>query len=659
MRPRGVDTTLGREGLIAEGGVMGDGPAEKKRRFVTDGFARRDGFTTFGTAVALLTACALAFACAWTVRNQSRAAGVQATADAAALAAQNEVAEFVIAVRMADSALLSMSLTGLSLVGVGTACCCAPPTAASGKALIGTGKRILEKRDEMARTAKELLSAAQDALPAAAQVHAQAVMQENADSLGARAVGLVELVPQTGEPLEVGESSAAGAADAALDASEGIAAAAQESEQARSDAQAALEKGFDHDCGNAPGYCMYERADTVAGLPPSENPLYHSVNAWSFKVALERAQAYYPHRAATEAPADGSVEEQARSALRKRFYEFAADEVVKGRAADDGASVPDIRFPLLPKNTAEMKETELYTEAVYPAAGGCLHAWDGCPGAASGIEGRGSLAQQDAGAYGVCATCGFDAASLGKVAAASSAIENGFEYHYRKVAEAAREYVEAMERALPAESSAKDAVDGVFDRIRDAIGDLGGCRIEAYPPGRYGALAALSLSVEESAPTPFLSEASDEGAYAAVSASVLGEDAEEDVLSSLLDGVADEIGPPLSDAGPAILSLWSSLVKAYSTGTEGLCSGVEDLLDSMPIVGSTGLGSWAREALVGMLEAAGIEPANTEAAKPFVANTEHVAPLGDGPVATAVASLKGAPRKGSASVFDAAGVGGP
>ncbi|MBO3282397.1 hypothetical protein, partial [Intestinimonas butyriciproducens] len=68
----------------------------------------------------------------------------------------------------------------------------------------------------------------------------------------------------------------------------------------------------------------------LAGMSGSENPLFRSVDAWSFSVALKRAQAYYPRRLAVEAPADGSVEEQARSALRKRFYAFAADEVGRG-----------------------------------------------------------------------------------------------------------------------------------------------------------------------------------------------------------------------------------------------------------------------------------------------------------------------------------------
>lgn len=611
-------------------------------RCMTDMFRRRDGFTTFGAACALLVSCALAFACVWTVRSQSRASGVQAVADVAALAAENEVAEFVIAVRAADATLLSMSLTGLSLVGVGTACCLAPPCAALGKTLIETGKGILARQDDVARAVEKALSAAQDALPALSQAQAQAVIRENAPSLDGEAAGYIELVPEQGEPISIGDAAAAqDAADAAQEQSDEIASAAEEAQQARDEAQEALERGFMHDCGDLEGYCMYERADALAGMPSELNPLYHSVHTWSFEVALKRAQAYYPYRASHEAPEDDSVEACARSALRKNFYEFASEEVAKGHAIDDGESAPDIVFPLLPKNTSEMKETSLYTDKAYPVVAGCLHAWEGCPAAQGGCEGFGSLAEQDAGAYGVCAVCGFDAVALGKVASASSSIENGFEYHYRKVAEAARDYTDALARALPAESTAKDAVQGIFDRIEAALGEVKSCRIEAYPPGRFGTLAAIAFDSRGQDGVPFVSATHDIGSFAAVSSAVLADDAQENVLSSLLDGVAEDIGPPLSDAVPEVLSLWGSLIEAYSLGTEGLASGVRDLIDSIPLIGSSGLGAWACESFLATLEAAGLEPANTEAPKPFVANTEHVAARGEGPIASAIAALKG------------------
>ena len=142
---------------------------------------------------------------------------------------------------------------------------------------------------------------------------------------------------------------------------------------------------------------------------------------------------------------------------------------------------------------------------------------------------------------------------------------------------------------------------------------------------------------------PFVPAAQGAGSFAAVSSAVLAEDSEEDVLSSLLDGVADDIGPPLSDAGPAVLELWASALKAYASGTEGIVDGVKGLIDSMPLIGSTGLGTWAADSLTGMLETAGLEPANVASAKPFVANTEHVAAQGSGPVAQAIMAMKGVP----------------
>ena len=51
-----------------------------------------------------------------------------------------------------------------------------------------------------------------------------------------------------------------------------------------------------------------------------------------------------------------------------------------------------------------------------------------------------SIAQMEAGGNAPCPACGFTAASMGKVAAASTSIENGFEYHYEAVAQAAEEY---------------------------------------------------------------------------------------------------------------------------------------------------------------------------------------------------------------------------
>ncbi len=613
---------------------------------MTDVFVDKRGFTTVGAAIAILLSCTLAFFCLWAARVQSQAAGVQAACDAAALAAQNEVAEFVLSVRVADATLLTMSLTGLAALGVGTVCCCVPAAAPAGAKLLDAGKAILDKRDDVARVEQQALNAAQDALPLTAQVQAQAVLQENGSEISGTGVGYIELVPDTAPEVDVGFSEAAqNAADEAVQAGDGISEAAQKAEEAAQEAAEARTRAWKHDCGNAPSPCMAERASALSGITPSENPIAHSVDTWSFSDALDRARAYYTHRAAEEVPASESVEEQVRSAMRAKFYQYALEELKDARAVDDGVSPPDIYLPEFFSNTDGMRSTYLYTEKAYPVAGGALHAYAGCPGIQGASEGLGSLADLEAGAYEVCPTCKFDAATLGKVAAASTSIDNGFEHHYREVVRAARDYCEAQAVALPAAQEVKGFVEESFGAIMDAFGDVAGKRVEAYPPGRFGTLAAYAFDASAVASSSFFAAPGGAGQFAAVSSSVMVEDSGENALASLLDGVDQDIGPPLTDAGDTVLGIWGSLLDAYGSGVDGLTDGVATALDGIPLASASGLGAWASGALMGALESVGLEPANTAPAKPVIANSRHVAEKGSGPVAQAVLALKG----GSAS----------
>ena len=84
-------------------------------------FRDEAGFTTAGVACALLVTLALVFTSAQVYRVSSASADVQNVADAAALAAENEVAEFMIAVRVCDAVVLSLSLTGAATAGLGVA----------------------------------------------------------------------------------------------------------------------------------------------------------------------------------------------------------------------------------------------------------------------------------------------------------------------------------------------------------------------------------------------------------------------------------------------------------------------------------------------------------------------------------------------------------
>ena len=72
-----------------------------------------------------------------------------------------------------------------------------------------------------------------------------------------------------------------------------------------------------------------------------------------------------------------------------------------------------------------------------------------------------------------------------------------------------------------------------------------------------------------------------------------------------------------------------------------MCDCVSGVLGSLPLVSAAGLGDWASDQLMELLNAAGLEPANTAAAKSVTSNTLPVAEHGTGPVAEAICALKG------------------
>lgn len=607
-------------------------------------FFREDGYTTVGAALAVLLTCSLVCMSAWAYEAQSRTSSIQSIADAAALAAENEVAEFDRAVKVADATLLSMSLTGIVLLGVGTVCCCVPAAAPLGERLVEAGAKVIEKRSAVAKRFSESLNAAQAALPALAVASAEAVILENAsDDL--HLLGYVEVVPWKGEAIDVPDpASLKDASDTAESNAEEAERLAKEADEASTRANEALERGFEADCGAYPGACMRERAETLSTIPPIDNPLYESSATWTFSVALERARAYYRCRYDQERPASASMEEEVRSALRKRFYDFAIDELARGRAYDDGVSEPDLYFPLLPKNADELKRTSLYTDPLFPVSGGAhryLCAWSGCPSLAeSGSAGMGSLSHIDAGTLEVCPHCGVNASYMGRVMAASSSIDNGFEYHYRIVADAAEEYESSKKAAVEKTNEAKDLVTNTFDALGRALADAVSYRIEAFPPGRFGVVVAVSADASAEAPAAFVTAPGDLGSFTAISASTCVEDPSENVMASLLDGVREEVDSELVAGGDVALGIWGVMIDAYGGGVDALASGIESILNGIPLIGPSGLGTWASDELTRRIRDIGLEPASTGAPKPVVINTRHVLDRVDGPLAEAIMRVK-------------------
>ena len=146
-----------------------------------------------------------------------------------------------------------------------------------------------------------------------------------------------------------------------------------------------------------------------------------------------------------------------------------------------------------------MRLTSLYSDAIYPKRKtnkDCflfMHG-EGCPGCSNQTRvGSGSIQEMDgSGAYATCPHCKFSASSMGKVAAASSNIENGFEYHYNEVAHAAEEYEKARLKLDPLSKSIKDTAQGLFDTIFEGISEVSAKRLKILPPD-IGVLLRLWL----------------------------------------------------------------------------------------------------------------------------------------------------------------------
>ena len=615
-------------------------------------FFEEDGFSTLGMAVALLVTLSLVFSAAQVYRVSSASAGVQDVADAAVLAAENEVAEFMIAVRVCDAVVLTMSLTCAVSYGLGVAALCVPPLSGLGADLVKLGGEVLKARDSFAEKAASGLNRLQEALPFLAAASAASVGDANSGgAFPSRYCAVAVLVPAKGEAIEVGPSSALSSAKDAVEANaEDLRRASEEAERAAEKANEAKSRAFARDCGDAPAYCMYERARALSGISSAQNPLFHSVEAWSFSVALNRAQVYYAFRLREETPSSDSADEQAASALRKVFYRFASNELSKGyvRESDDSY---DAYFPALPKNTQEMRKTSLYTEAVFPlgedGSGGVgLHAWEGCPLAGGG--GFGSVAQMESGNYATCPSCKFTAASLGKVAAASSSIPNGFEYHYAAVAEAAGEYVEARKTLDEASRAAKSRAGELLESCKNALAEAANARLYANPPGSKGAISLVVNTQAAPASTgfesSFVADAGSLGVRAAVSgATLLEEEGEEGetVITSLLDGFAQDGGGAIG-AARVVLDCWSFLLGAYSGGQQALTDAVRRVLDSIPLSSASGLGAWVASKLSGLVADLGFEPANTKALKAVLVNTSLVADADSGAFSARYKAVKNA-----------------
>lgn len=625
-------------------------------------FMRHEGgFTTPAAALAVLVALALVLACTRGIAIGSRSGQIQYVADAGALAADGVIAEFVTAGQVVDASALSLSLLGLTVYAVSAVTAFIPGAQGAAAEIAHVGSKVFETRDRFVDSAIRGLDAAQKALPALCALRSGQVIQANADASGIPYAGAAITVPIEGIDISIPDDSQARQAAHEIESKEESvqqASVAQQEAQQREDA--ARKRAWQADCGNE-GMSMFERAAKLSSISGAKNPYFSSPDNWSFSVALNRAVAYYQARYASEpgAYASGSPERVGESIARKQFYAYALNQVSSGRieTSASGSEVPHL--VQLARNTAQIRETSLYTDCIYPTSINgetrTLHAWTGCPEYAAGSpSGSAAVCDIDSGACQSCPTCRFSATTLGRVPSASTSISNGFEYHYLALVEASRDYAQAIEDRQAARQELDAEREEIGSLLSDAARSLAGKRYDPQPPGCYGCICVVVAPGSSVQGVPFLHDEAAVPARIAMSAATLAPDAADDAGNVIAD-VAQGLVPSeslLSGPVKTVFGAWGSVLKAYVDGSEGLKSGFRKTLGAIPVVGTT-LSDAAVSTFETALATAGIEPADLDSYKPVLVNTSYVLERGGGAAADVIGRLKlGAQMYGAISMRD-------
>lgn len=611
------------------GGFMGRAGIDL---FIEDG-----AYTTLSSAVVILVVLTLLFSSTAAIWSMSRAGDTQAAADSGALAGANVVASYHTAATVVDASILSLGLAGFATIGTGLVAILIPGAELAASDMVDTGIEIIKTRNKFAKSASKGLQKIETALPYLVAARAtQAVSAQ--DTEGATYTGTALAVPRTSESDFVALEGSEISTDVIKDTSKDLERAVDELQKASEETAKAKERAWLADCGGSDPAsvgscsCMWERARSLAKLSDIENPHYASSVTWEPQVALDRAKAYYRLRLANEAPQGSSVETKAESAARKAFYTYASAEVNRAYITEDGDRTTSY-IPLLPRNTDEVRATELYTDAAWPTSTNdgktYLHYGTSCPNYKKGTPGGlASVAAYDG--QDKCNRCHFGVSSLGAVAAPSTSIENGFEYHFDRFKDALEDYVECRNKELELMRQTEDEADRAGNAFDEAIKALSGERPRIAPPGRNG-VVALAVSGAISSPDELNSSFNTTvrlGDRGAISAAVLAPDdatAQNNVLSRFFSTLEERSGGVVGVLD-GVMDVWGRLLVGYGD----IQGSADELMDEMidDLGGGSGalssIASWLGDTVSASVAALGLEPCDLRLRKPVLTDTANV-----------------------------------
>lgn len=602
-----------------------------RARAGVDLFLEDGAYTSIASAVAMLMVLALLFSASIAVWTSSRTSDVQVAADATALAGSNVVASYRTAATVVDASILSLGLTGFAMAGAGLVGLLIPGANALAGETLDAAMRVLKTRNDFAASASRGLEKLEGSIPYLVAANATRACAAQA-SERLTYTGTALAVPRTSDsefPAAEGDRIETDALEQAAGELDRV---AEDLAEAAERTAAAKEAAWIADCGRD-GMNMQERAARLSGIAPTDNPDYASSITWEPNIALDRARAYYRWRYDHDQPDGSGTEAAADAAARHAFYGYALKTLEGAEVVErDGAVVSTAE--LLPKNTAEVRATSLYTDASWPstieADGMTLHYASGCPGAAGSPGPLLALSSIENGMARECPTCRFGVGDVGKAPAASTSIDNGFEYHLREFTLALDEYVAARNRELELERLTQSEAEAAGDAFEDALLVLAGKRPRIAPPGRNGCVA-LVVSGEAASPnelsTAFAADAQ-LGARGAISASVLAPEPatrENNVLASFLSSLEER-----GDGGGAVglidnvMDLWGNLLISYGDVGDGLSQLMDEMLGGLKSLGGGAVADWLSARIDGVVRGLGLEAVDLSLRKPVLTDSANV-----------------------------------
>lgn len=600
------------------------------RSWGIDLFIEDGAYTTVASAVAMLMVLALVFSASLTIWSSSRSADVQVSADATAMAGANVVASYHTAATVLDASLLSLGLAGFAMAGVGLIGLLVPGANAAAGETLDASMRVFDTRNKFAASASRGLQNVERSLPFLVASNATRTCDaQDTENMGYSGTALA--MPSSSEsefPAIEGDQIDTSALE---DSVKELDKASDELQRAAEETAAAKEAAWIADCGRD-GMNMQERAARLSGISPSENPDFASSITWNPNEALDRARAYYRWRYDHDAPEGSSAEARADAAARHEFYGYALEVLGDAHVVEENGVVTS-NVELLPKNMEEVRQTRLYTDAIWPSSLEgevlTLHYGSDCPGATGPSGGLLPLSAIGDGAS-ECLTCRFSIGDVGKTPAASTAIDNGFEYHLREFTLALDKYVAARNRELELERRAQSQAEGAADAFEEAISNVAGARPRIAPPGRNGCVA-LVVADEAEAPDSLRSTfAASEGfpVRGAVSAAVLAPEpatGENNVLARFCSGLEESVGGEgavgLIDG---VMDVWGDLLVAYGDVGEGLDALMDDLVGGLSSFGLGPVASWLRDRVQGIVRGLGFESVDLRLRKPVLTDSANV-----------------------------------